>query len=101
MATVNRFTLENETMELRQSVEAYVDELEANSPAPSLSHFTLATLYARFGQSETDNAIAAECRNREQLREEQYRCPIPKTRREIVLECIAKFAPDGILRTEN
>ena len=85
-------------MELKQSVEAYVDELETYSPAPSFSHLTLATMYDRFGQSETDGAIATECRNREQLRKEQYRCSIPKTRREIVLECIAEFAPDGIIR---
>ena len=88
-------------MELKQSVEAYVDELETYSPAPSFSHFTLATMYDRFGQSETDNAIAAKCKNREQLRKEKYRWSTPKTRREIVLECIAEFAPDGILRTEN
>ena len=88
-------------MELTQMVSIYVDELETYSPAPSLSHFTLATMYDRFGQSETDNAIAAECRNREQQRKENRRCSIPKTRREIVLECIADFAPDGIVRTEN
>jgi len=85
-------------MELKQSVEAYVDELETYSPAPSFSHFTLATLYDRFGQSKTDNAIDAECKNRERQRAEQRRCSVPKTRREIVLECIAEFAPDGIIR---
>lgn len=100
-------------MELKQSVAAYVDELETNSPAPSCSHLTLATLYDRFGQAETDNAIATECKNRERqryltalelierLHDEQRRCSIPKTRREIVLECISDFAPDGIVRTEN
>ena len=88
-------------MELKQSVAAYVDELETNSPAPSCSHLTLATLYDRFGQAETDNAIATECKNRERQRDEQRRCSVPKTRREIVLECIADFAPDGIVRTEN
>ena len=88
-------------MELTQMVSIYVDDLETYSPAPSLSHFTLATLYDRFGQAETDNAIATECKNRERQRDEQRRCSIPKTRREIVLECIADCAPDGIVRTEN
>ena len=88
-------------MALEQMVESYLDELETHSPAPSISHFTLATMYTQFGQSKTHDAIATECRNREQLRKEQYKRPILKTRREIVLECIAEFAPDGVIRTEN
>ena len=88
-------------MELRQLVEAYVDELETNSPAPSFSHLTLATLYDQFGQSKTDGAIAAECKNREQQRAEQRRCSIPKTRSEVIRQCIADIAPDGIIRIDN
>jgi hypothetical protein len=89
-------------MELRQLVSTYVDELEspANAWGQSIHTHTLAALRDRFGQAETYNAIDAELTTREQQRNEQRRCSIPKTRREIVLECIADFAPDGIIRLD-
>ena len=107
-------------MELRQMVSTYVDELEAptNAWGQSIHPLTMAALRDRFGQSETDSAIDAECAKRRQLENKPNKYatvqgnvrraigkPVPhkqsKTRLEIVLECIAEFAPDGILRTEN
>jgi hypothetical protein len=82
-------------------VSSYVFQLETDSPAPCFSHHRLAALRERFGQSETDNAIDAELTSREKQRDDGRRCSIPKTRPEVIRQCIADIAPDGVIRIEN
>jgi hypothetical protein len=90
-------------MELRQLVSTYVDELESptNAWGQSIHTLTLPALRDRFGQSATDSAIDAELTSRNKQRDDGRRCPIPKTRSEVIRQCIADIAPDGVIRIKN